>query len=231
MPAVIAPLRSPSLARVLFALTAAVSGGGLLLQLVLTARTSEGFFDSRAGRIVNFFCFFTIQSNIIVAVTCALLAVRPDRRSLVFRVLRLDGLLAIAVTGIVFRVALSGLRQLEGEDALADALLHVVSPVLCVAGWLVCGPRRALTGRTVAWSLAFPLLWIAFTLVRGPLVDYYPYPFIDVDQHGYGRVAVNVSLVAVLFLAMAAGALALDRVLARGSADQVRAAEDGVHAR
>ena len=211
----IGPIRNEVTARVFFAVTAAVAGGGLLLQLVLTARTSEGVFDTRAGRIVNLFCFFTIQSNIIVAVTTALLAVRPDRRSTLFRTLRLDGLLAIAVTGIVFRLALSGLRQLEGEDALADDLLHLASPVLCVTGWMLFGPRRALSGRAIAWSVAFPLAWVVLTLVRGPFVDYYPYPFIDVDQHGYGRVLVNVALVALLFLALAGAALGVDRWVGR----------------
>ena len=33
----------------------------------------------------------------------------------------------------------------------------------------------------------FPILWAVFTLVRGPLAqpDFYPYPFMDVAEHGY----------------------------------------------
>jgi hypothetical protein len=65
----------------------------------------------------------------------------------------------------------------------------------------------------------FPLVWLAYTLTRGVLVDdrtgrdYYPYPFLDVVDLGYGRVLVNIGLVALLFAALAAVALWADRRL------------------
>ena len=61
-----------------------------------------------------------------------------------------------------------------------------------------------------------PLGWLVFTLVRGSFVqdvngrDYYPYPFLDVQLHGYAVVFVNCALVVVLFAALCAGAKALD---------------------
>ncbi len=71
------------------------------------------------------------------------------------------------------------------------------------------------TGRIVGWSIVFPVLWLVFTLIRGAFVGFYPYPFVDVDEHGYGRVLLNCLLVAVLFLALAAGATTLDGRLRR----------------
>lgn len=59
----------------------------------------------------------------------------------------------------------------------------------------------------------YPLLWLAFTLIRGAADGFYPYPFVDVSLHGYGQVLLNCLFVAVLFLALAAGATALDRRL------------------
>ena len=53
--------------------------------------------------------------------------------------------------------------------------------------------------------------WLAFTLIRGEGTGFYPYPFVDVSTHGYGRVLLNCLLVALLFLALAAGATLLDR--------------------
>ena len=208
-----------ALAGRLLALAAAlVVAVGLVAQVVATAGKDSGYFDSDASRVANVFAYFTVQSNILVLVTCAALALRPLRpRATWFWVLRLDGVLCIAVTFVVFHVALADLQDLEGLDELADFLLHTASPVLCVAGWLVSGPRRRVDWEVVRLSLVFPVLWLVFTLVRGPLVGgWYPYPFLDVDELGYPRVLLNAVLVSALFLALAAGARWADRRLPGG---------------
>ena len=209
------------LARAFLGATSAIVTAGLVLQLGLsvTAESGAGYFESTPDRIVNFFSYFTVLSNIAVAATTGLLAVRLDRRSTLFRTLRLDGLVAIAVTGVVFHLTLAQLQELTGWDAVADFVLHTLSPILCVVGWLVFGPRGALSRRVVLLGVIAPVCWIVYALVRGALVqdrfgnDYYPYPFMNVPEHGYPAVLVNVCLVAALFLAISFGALWLDRRL------------------
>ena len=66
-------------------------------------------------------------------------------------------------------------------------------------------------------SVLFPVAWLFFVLIRGPIVHFSPYPFVDVAHLGYARVLINCVWVAVLYLGMAAGAAALDRRLARTS--------------
>ncbi|MEV5302390.1 Pr6Pr family membrane protein [Amycolatopsis methanolica] len=141
--------------------------------------------------MANVFAYFTIQSNLIVGFTSLLLAIRPLRTSTVFRTLRLDGVLAIAVTGIVFHLVLAGRQDLTGWAWVADFLLHTASPLLGVLGWLLFGPRRAVTPRIIGWSVVYPLAWVA----------------------------VNCLVIAVLFLALAFGAMLLDRRLGRGLDD------------
>jgi hypothetical protein len=210
-------------ARLWFATTAVAVAVGLVVQLVATARLDSGFFDSDAGRIVNVFCFFTVQSNIIVLVTSGVLAVRVSRPPTWFWVLRLDGVVCIAVTFVVFHVALASLQDLDGLAKLADFLLHTASPVLCVLGWFLYGPRNRTSWRTVRLAVLFPVGWLVFALVRGPLVgDYYPYPFLDVGVHGYPRVLLNSLVVAVLLLGLAAGAHLLDRRLDNGPRSRLR---------
>lgn len=169
--------------------------------------------------MVNVFSFFTVQSNVIVVVTSALLALRLDRPSTPFRTWRLTGLVAITITGVVFHLALADLQELTGKEAVADFVLHTLSPILTVLGWLVFGPRGQVSGRTVRLAVAFPVAWLAYALVRGAFVtdrfgnDYYPYPFLNAHLHGYASVFGAAALVAVLFLAVAYGALAVDRRL------------------
>lgn len=212
-------MSKPPLGRSWFALTAVVVAGAVVLQLVLTARSSgDGFFPANPQRTLNLFAYFTIQSNLLLGATSLLLAVRPDRRSTLFRTLRLNGVLCIAVTGIVYHLALAGLDEPTGAAAVANLLLHSVTPLLGVVGWLAFGPRGRTDGRIVGLSVVFPLAWLAFTLVRGEFVGFYPYPFLDVAERGYPTVLLNSLLVAALFLALAAGLTALDRVLARRAA-------------
>jgi hypothetical protein len=52
-------------------------------------------------------------------------------------------------------------------------------------------------------SLIWPLLWFVYTLARGALSHWYPYPFVDAATHGYGRVIVNAMLVLLVLGAMA----------------------------
>jgi hypothetical protein len=203
------------IARVWFGVTALTVLVALVVQSVLAAGNTDGHFSTTGGRLVNLFCYFTILSNVIVGVTSLLLALNPHQTSTLFRVLRLDGIVAITVTFVVFHVALADLQELSGSAAFADFMLHTASPVLCVLGWLLFGPRQRGRPRLVLLALIFPLCYIAFTLIRGPIVDFYPYPFLDVRIHGYPRVLVNSVVVGVLFLGLAAGVTVLDNWLVR----------------
>jgi len=203
-------------ARVVFAVTALAVLTGVVVQLWSSIHLTGTQFTSRTALAVNVFCYFTVQSNVIVMVTTAALALRPDRPSTVFRVARLTGVVAITITFVVFHVALAGLQDLTGAAALANLLLHTVVPVLAVGGWLVFGPRRATSGRIAALTLVFPFLWSVLALVRGTIVDFYPYPFVDVRVLGYPRVLVNMLLVGVLFIALSSVAVLADRRLPGG---------------
>ncbi len=93
---------------------------------------------------------------------------------------------------------------------MGNELVHTVVPVMAVVGWLLAGPR-ALVSRRIVWlSLIFPACWLAFTLIRGAIAHWYPYPFIDVTQLGYSRAAVNCLWVTLLMLGLAGGATVLD---------------------
>jgi len=202
------------MARAWFATTAAAVLAGLVIQVLVTASLDEGHFTSVGSRVANLLFFFTIESNLIVGVTTLLLALRADRASTAFRVFRLTGVVAIAIVGVVYHLLLAGLYELTPWATVADVLLHTVVPILAVTGWLLFGPRGQTSRRIALLALVFPVCWLAVTLVRGPIVDWYPYPFIDVDRLGYPRVLLNSLGIAALFLAVVAGATALDRWLA-----------------
>ena len=203
----------PVAARALFAVTAAIVVVGMVVQWSVVVDATDGYFSTPAARVFNMFCYFTVQSNLIVAVTCLLLALNLDRSSELFRMFRIAGVVNIAITGVVYHVALADLQELDGQAAVADQLLHVVVPVVAVVGWLLCGPRGLVDRQTVVLAALIPLAWCVFVLIRGPVVDFYPYPFIDVRLHGYARVFLNIGLVGLLFVALGAAAVWADRHL------------------
>jgi hypothetical protein len=207
------------LARVWFAVGALVVVVALVIQIPITAaHVDDAFFTTPAARVANLFTFFTILTNLLVAATDLVLAVRPTARSTLLRVARLDAVLAITITAVVYHVLLAGLDQFSGAEELANQLWHTVSPVLTVGGWALFGPRGLVDRRIVVLSLAYPVAWLACTLVRGALIGWYPYPFLQVDELGYGPVGLYCAAITLLFLAVAAGVAGIDRLLAGRSA-------------
>lgn len=193
-------------ARTVHAVTALVATAAVVLQLVLVVQghriLDEGDPPDLATRLVRFASYLTIWSNVLAGATTALLAVDPGRDGRVFRILRLDGLVLVALSGVVHFFLLRPLLDLEGADLVADRLLHVAVPVLTVAGWIAMGPRVRLGRADLAPFLVVPFVWIVYTLARGEVVAWYPYPFIDVGEHGYAVVLLNCAGVGALMVAL-----------------------------
>lgn len=198
-------------ARVWHTVTAIAAGTGVLMEVAVAVVDGPGAAGTMLERIVRLFSYFTILSNVLVCVVAVLLAVRPDRDGRLFRVARLDALLCIAVTGLVYNTVLTGLLELSAAGAVSNFLLHVLTPLLVVVGWLVVGPRPRIDRSTVWWSVVAPLAWVAYTFVRGAIVGWYPYPFLDVGKNGYLASLVSTAVVAVVFLALAFAAGWLDQ--------------------
>jgi hypothetical protein len=205
---------SPRAARAWHLLTFLVAAFALVFQLVLVLRGGRVLDETNAPstgeHVRRYFFYFTIQSNIAVAWVTALLASGRESDSPSFRVLRLDAVLAIAVTGVVHFVLLRPLLDLHGADYVADKLLHMVVPALAVVGWLVFGPRGLLARPDVLPALVWPVLYLLLILATGPVFDWYPYPFLDVAEHGLGVVLLNSLGITVLFVAFASGLVWLD---------------------
>ena len=204
-----------SRARTVHLVTALVTTFALVLQTVLVLRGSSVLDETQVpplgARLARLVAYFTIQSNLLVAVTSWQLVGNPDRDGRWWRPVRLAAIVGITVTGLVHFVLLRPLLHLEGASYLADKLLHMVVPVLAVAAWLLVGPRPR-AAWSVAWTtLAWPILWLVVILAQGAVTGWYPYPFLDLDAKGAGSVFVSCLGVTVVFLAVSAIAVWIDR--------------------
>jgi hypothetical protein len=195
--------------------TAVVALAALLLQLVLVVNGDAILVDhdppNLLERLLRFFAYFTIESNILVLVTAAQLARDPAYDGSRWRVVRIAAVSGITVTGLVHWFLLRPLLHLDGADLVADKLLHLVVPVLAVLGWLVFGPRPRIEWPGCLRAVVWPLAWLAVMMVAGGLTGWYPYPFLDHREHGWGHVVVVCIGIFVLFFALFAGMREYDR--------------------
>lgn len=221
--------RAATISRAVHAFVACVVLVCLVIQITLLltggadANSGEsGTAVSEGTRLVRLFSFFTIQSNIVVGVVAALLAIRPLRGSLRWQVARMDALLGIVITGLVFDLVLARQVDLHGWALVATIGFHYVTPWVTLIAWIVLGPRYRFRARTVLLAFAWPILWLVYTFVRGAIVDWYPYPFLDVNEKGFGVALGNSLMVVVIAVVLAVAFVQIDRrVPARlGDAEQ-----------
>lgn len=155
-----------------------------------------------ASRLLHFFSFFTIQSNIIVAVVAVLYVVRPDLDGPLLRVAWLDALLAIMITGLVFAFVLARQVHLTGWAFVATVGFHYVTPVLAPLAWLFLGPRPVFSRATELGAFVWPIAWLVYTFVHGAITDWYPYPFINAHHLGLPHALLNSLGVVVLAIVL-----------------------------
>lgn len=168
----------------------------------------------------NFFGYFTIQSNIALAVVLVLSVIAGSRgrgSSEALQLARASVTTYIAVVGLVYALLLAPLGAAGGVPVpWANTVMHIVTPLYGVADWLLSPDRR-----TVPWNrfwvvLLYPLVWIAVVLLRGATDGWVPYPFLDPAQ-GYGTVGLYCAGIAVTIGALGALVWASSRLPVLGA--------------
>ena len=153
--------------------------------LALMALTAIGY-DVAAGPGVSdgdYFSYFTVLSNLFAAAMLLHGALRPAYpRSRTVELLRGAAVVYILTTGIVYLLLLSGRAP---AYPWVNATLHYLMPVAVTLDWLSDPPSVYLEPtRTLVMWMAFPLLYVFYTLARGAIVDWYPYFFVDPHRSG-----------------------------------------------
>jgi hypothetical protein len=160
--------------------------------------------------------FFTILTNLGLAVTFTGVALgKPS-----FGAPSLLGgvTLSILLVGVVYSLLLAGTAVLTGGDRFANVIMHYAMPILTPVFWLIQAPKGGLRTRDPLIWAAYPLLYLAYALVRGGIEGQYPYPFLDVGKFGWAATASNAAGIAAGFLIAGYLMIWLDRRLAKGVA-------------
>ena len=149
----------------------------------------------------NFFSYFTIESNIIavIAFLASAFFVFAGKKSARLDFLRGAATLYMIVTGIVFSVLLAGIEGIALTAVPWDNIvLHYIIPVAIAFDWITDPPSRRISFRKGLVWLVFPLAYLVYSLVRGPIVGFYPYPFLNPANGGYGAIALTSAIILIV---------------------------------
>ncbi|WP_157098698.1 Pr6Pr family membrane protein [Novosphingobium rosa] len=188
-------------------IVAITAWAGLAVQLHASVEATGSLFSALWMMLL----YFTVLTNIVVALLFAALA-GGWRASP-----RLVGgvTLAIMLVGAIYHSLLSGLLDLSGGAALADVLLHTLTPIFVLLWWIVFAPKGGLTWRDpLVWAL-FPLAYLGYGLARGAQGGRYPYPFMNVSALGWTQTLLNAAAIAIGFVVAGYMLCAIDRRLSR----------------
>lgn len=195
----------------------------VVLEVVALYANYQYVLGFRFFATANFFSYFTIQSAFAAVITlliAAWFALTQRRDPAWLGVLRTSVTVYVLVSGIVFAliVTQAASRQYRVDVPWSDTLLHFVVPALAMLAWItdsIIAVNTPVPWRTVGWVLVFPSLWLVYTLVRGADVGWFPYFFLDETQvGGFGGVVAYCALVLMIFVALTAGLVFVNRRLA-----------------
>jgi hypothetical protein len=163
---------------------------------------------------IEYFSFFTVETSIIAIVLLlvgGVLALGVVFDPIGYTTLRMCLLAYEVVTSVVYNVMLRGLPD-EGFVASAwpGEIMHVWIPIFLVLDWLFSPGRPALGWTGLRIVVIFPIAWLAYTMVRGAVTGWYPYPFLE-PSTGVVSVLAYVLGITVFVLTLASLAIAYSR--------------------
>lgn len=169
--------------------------------------------------IIRYFSYFTILTNILVAVAFTLLFTNGSSKWKLFfskAPVFTAVTVYILVVGIIYNLVLRWLWQPEGFQKLADELLHSIIPIAVLIYWFLFVASSALRWQSVFQWLLYPFIYCLYILLRGAASGFYPYPFMDVNQLGYSKVLVNCFFVTITFLLISLMLIGIGKLLKKG---------------
>ena len=158
-----------------------------------------------AETIIRFFSFFTILTNILVALfyTAKIFNAFSEK----FKIFNQKGSLTaittfILVVGLVYQIVLRRIWSPTGMQQIVNELLHSIIPLFVIIYWFFFSRRRIIKFTEIRIWLFYPLFYLIVVLVRGQFSNYFPYPFLNFPEIGALKTGINCAIILLLILAI-----------------------------
>lgn len=171
---------------------AAVAAITLLTRIYLRAREDGGVVEA----ISYLSQYFTILTNAAVMVMMLLIA---SGRHVPVRLVKAV-VIAIVIVGIIYHLLLAHLVEFVGLAFWADQGVHTVVPALSLLWWLVFAFKPPLRRSDLMLWVAWPILYCTYILIRASFSGFYPYPFLNLPELGWGGLSMSILGLLVSFV-------------------------------
>lgn len=117
-------------------------------------------------------------------------------------------MMSITVTMLVYHFMLAGAFSMGGSMRLSLVITHYIIPGMTILDWLLFDKKGQMKKTSpLLWATA-PLAYFLYAVIAAQLGggighnSRYPYPFMDVDALGWGKVLSTVLILGVFFLGL-----------------------------
>ena len=172
----------------------------------------------------EYFSYFTIQTSLIAIVTLSVagwFAWNGRTETRVLNIVRLCTVTFTVVVTLVYNLLLRGLPDAAADGdyvwpVLPNEILHVWAAIFMLIDWILSSRRINLRVRTIFWVLVFPLVWLVYSIIRGLIVDWWPYWFINPNEPaGIPGMLSYIVGIMLFLLTVAIGLVGLQRITVR----------------
>lgn len=190
----------------------------VLVQIAVSANTVVANGQSAHVGIINTLSYFTILTNLLVAIVSTACALRGDADTFLTRPsTQAATAVYIFIVGVTYALLLRSVWEPTGINAVLNVALHDITPILYVLYWFIFVPKGTLRWAHPIYWLIYPLIYVIYSIARGAITGLYPYHFVDVTLLGYPRALTNTALLLIGFWIIGLVVVAIDRVMGRSN--------------
>lgn len=187
--------------------TAAIAWASVLVQMVMSIRHGLAAGDSYLHATVDYFSYFTVTTNTLVALVLTVPWLAPESPAAKWLArphMTAMTCAAIIVVGLAYHVLLSSINTPSGIEYVTDLGLHYIVPTLFTLHWVLAAPKAGLRFAHLPWFAVYPTVYFLYLVARGAMVGEYPYFFVDVNTLGLGVAARNAAGILGFYLVVGA---------------------------
>ena len=205
---------------VLFALAVGLLGLGIDYWIIMTSPPVDvdgnPMDRGLVGQFIYFWSFFTHLTNLglvlfYLADVTSWRWLAPLRTPL-WRA-SMAGMITLVM--VFFHFMLAPNYTFTGGLLVSNYLLHYAAPILFLIWWFALIPHGGLRYRDVPLMVVPGLVYVVLVLIRGAIVNDYPYAILNAAKSGYGGVAMGVGIILVSVAAFCVLLVFIDSLLAK----------------